>query len=121
MINLDDQLNQFEKVGDKFSKLPLYLTDFHGSQKIANVMEAMSHAVYVHDITHVIIDNMQFMLGAHPSIDPFKVQDSTIQLMRQFATAHNCHVTLVIHPRKESEAMLSTNSIYGGAKATQEA
>ena len=32
MINLDDQLNQFEKVGDKFSKLPLYLTDFHGSQ-----------------------------------------------------------------------------------------
>lgn len=45
-------------------------------------MEAMSHAVYVHDITHVIIDNMQFMLGAHPSIDPFKVQDSTIQLMR---------------------------------------
>ena len=27
----------------------------------------------------------------------------------------------MIHPRTESEAMLSTDSIYGGAKATQEA
>ena len=40
---------------------------------------------------------------------------------RRFATAHNCHVTLVIHPRKESEESLSANSIFGGAKATQEA
>ena len=31
------------------------------------------------------------------------------------------HVTLVIHPRKENEEKLSTNSIYGGGKATQEA
>lgn len=40
---------------------------------------------------------------------------------RRFATAHNCHVTLVIHPRKETEEILTTNSIFGGAKATQEA
>ena len=30
-------------------------------------------------------------------------------------------MTLVIHPRKEDEAMLTANSIFGGAKATQEA
>ena len=35
---------------------------------------------------------------------------------------HNVHVTLVIHPRKEdSEIPLTTSSIFGGAKATQEA
>ena len=30
-------------------------------------------------------------------------------------------MTLVIHPRKEDGEMLTTNSIFGGAKATQEA
>ena len=40
---------------------------------------------------------------------------------RKFATSHNCHVTLVIHPRKEDEDLLTANSIFGGAKATQEA
>jgi len=30
-------------------------------------------------------------------------------------------VSLVIHPRKEDEEVLTTNSIFGGAKATQEA
>ena len=41
---------------------------------------------------------------------------------RNFATQYNCHVTLVIHPRKEKEAEeLTANSIFGGAKASQEA
>merc|ERR1712029_627114 len=37
------------------------------------------------------------------------------------ASLHNIHLTLVIHPRKEDEPILTTNSIFGGAKATQEA
>ena len=44
-----------------------------------------------------------------------------IQQFRKFATVHNVHVTLVIHPRKEDEEILTANSIFGGAKATQEA
>lgn len=44
-----------------------------------------------------------------------------IQKFRKFATLHNVHVTLVIHPRKEDADRLTTNSIFGGAKATQEA
>ena len=44
-----------------------------------------------------------------------------IHKFRKFATLHNVHVTLVIHPRKECEDLLSCNSIFGGAKATQEA
>lgn len=35
---------------------------------------------------------------------------------------YNCHVTMIIHPRKErSDEELSTSSIFGSAKASQEA
>lgn len=44
-----------------------------------------------------------------------------VQQFRKFATLHNVHVTLVIHPRKEDDERLTANSIFGGAKATQEA
>jgi twinkle protein len=40
----------------------------------------------------------------------------------RFATDKNVHVTLVVHPRKEDENVrLGLASIFGGAKATQEA
>ena len=42
-------------------------------------------------------------------------------MFRKFATLHNVHVTLVIHPRKDMEERLTIHSIFGGGKATQEA
>ena len=102
----------------------------------------MAHAVYLYDISHVIIDNIQFMMGMSTAYDRFFAQDmvrqcivnnmyffmicmylslQVIHKFRKFATLHNVHVTLVIHPRKEMDEMLSANSIFGGAKATQEA
>lgn len=52
----------------------------------------------------------------------FDAQESALERLRQFASARNVHITLVIHPRKESaESKLSMNSIFGTAKATQEA
>lgn len=63
----------------------------------------MSHAVYVHDISHVIIDNLQFMMGTlneNSSLDRYHRQDQIIGSFRRFATDNNVHVTLVIHPRK---------------------
>ena len=44
-----------------------------------------------------------------------------IEKFRKFATLHDVHVTLVIHPRKEISEHLTGDSIFGGAKATQEA
>jgi len=85
----------------------------------------MSHAVYVHDIAHVIVDNLQFMLGvdASPSssaaLDRFYRQDVVISAFRKFATMMNCHVTLVIHPRKvcigcsNIEAWYNYRLVYG--------
>ncbi|XP_057372006.1 twinkle mtDNA helicase-like [Daphnia carinata] len=114
----------FNVVADEFEKLPMYFLAFHGQQDVTSVLEAMSHAVYVHDISHVVIDNLQFMMGTssseHSSMDRFYKQDQIIGSFRRFATDNNVHITLVIHPRKEVDE-LSTSSIFGGAKASQEA
>lgn len=79
----------------------------------------------MHDIAHVIIDNLQFMMGTTEDakhMDRFWKQDAIISAFRTFATKRNCHVTLVIHPRKErDDEDLTTSSIFGGAKASQEA
>lgn len=85
----------------------------------------MSHAVYIHDIAHIVVDNLQFMMGLDNTgmaSDRFLKQDQIIAAFRKFATHMNCHVTLVIHPRKENETdNLTVSSIFGSAKASQEA
>ena len=61
----------------------------------------MSHAVYVHDIAHVIVDNLQFMMGTDTNAaSRYLRQEQNIAAFRKFATNMNCHITLVIHPRK---------------------
>ncbi|CAB4007414.1 twinkle, mitochondrial isoform X3, partial [Paramuricea clavata] len=54
--------------------------------------------------------------------DRFHAQNVAISEFRKFATSKNVHVTIVIHPRKEGDdAELQTASIFGSAKASQEA
>ncbi|KFB51804.1 pom1 [Anopheles sinensis] len=122
---LDENLSEFEQWADAFERLPIYFMTFHGQQPIKLVMEAIEHAQYVHDIQHVIIDNLQFMMGVQEDtkhLDRYWKQDAIIASFRTFATKRNCHVTLVIHPRKERDTdELTTSSIFGGAKASQEA
>lgn len=121
----DENLLEFDFWANQFETLPIYFMTFHGQQQIKVVMEAIEHAQYVHDINHVIIDNVQFMMGIGDDVknmDRFWKQDVIISAFRTFATKKNCHVTLVIHPRKEKDSEdLTTSSIFGGAKATQEA
>ncbi|XP_050541332.1 mitochondrial DNA helicase isoform X3 [Daktulosphaira vitifoliae] len=119
-------LNLFDALADEFEKLPLYFMTFHGSQPLNTVMDAVLNAAYVYDIGHVVIDNVQFMMGIgskyNMGSERFWQQDTVIAEFRNFATYTNCHVTLVIHPRKEKDVeQLSISSIFGTAKATQEA
>ncbi|XP_021101283.1 twinkle protein, mitochondrial isoform X4 [Heterocephalus glaber] len=88
-----------------------------------SVIDTMQHAVYVYDVCHVVIDNLQFMMGHEQlSTDRIAAQDYIVGAFRKFATENNCHVTLVIHPRKEDDDKeLQTASIFGSAKASQEA
>ncbi|KAM9336512.1 twinkle mtDNA helicase [Symphorus nematophorus] len=123
MQRLEENLEQYDFWADKFEELPLYFMTFHGQQNIKTVLDTMQHAVYMYDINHVIIDNLQFMMGQENlSVDKFAVQDHIIGAFRKFATNTSCHVTLIIHPRKEEDDReLQTASIFGSAKASQEA
>uniref|UniRef100_A0A4W6C5C5 Twinkle mtDNA helicase n=1 Tax=Lates calcarifer TaxID=8187 RepID=A0A4W6C5C5_LATCA len=123
MQRLEENLEQYDFWADKFEELPLYFMTFHGQQNIKTVLDTMQHAVYLYDINHVIIDNLQFMMGQENlSIDKYAVQDHIIGAFRKFATNTSCHVTLIIHPRKEEDDReLQTASIFGSAKASQEA
>ncbi|XP_061563698.1 twinkle protein, mitochondrial [Cololabis saira] len=123
MQRLEENLEQYDFWADKFEELPLYFMTFHGQQNIKTVLETMHHAVYLYDINHVVIDNLQFMMGQENlSVDKFAVQDHIIGVFRKFATNSSCHVTLIIHPRKEEDDReLQTASIFGSAKASQEA
>lgn len=103
--------------------------------QVDHVIETMNYARYVYDVEHVVLDNLQFMMngvgagiGAAARRRPvgnferFEAQEAALDEFRKFATQHNVHVTLVIHPRKEDEgAPLSMASVFGTAKATQEA
>ncbi|XP_048407066.1 twinkle protein, mitochondrial [Stegostoma tigrinum] len=123
MQRLDDQLEKYDEWADKFENLPLYFMTFHGQHSIKSVIDTMQHAVYMYDISHVIIDNLQFMMGQeHFTIDKFSAQDYIVGTFRKFATDNSCHVTLIIHPRKEDDNKeLQAASIFGTAKASQEA
>ena len=65
----------------------------------------MSEAVQRHEVSHVVIDNLQFMLGSGSSLitDCYAAQNHAISQFRRFASLHNIHVSLVVHPRKVSE------------------
>jgi len=71
----------------------------------------MGNAVAIHNIQHVIIDNLQFMMGMdYSNGDRFFKQDTLIHRFRKFATNNKCHVTIVIHPRKVRNI---ENRLYG--------
>ncbi|XP_037087742.1 twinkle protein, mitochondrial-like [Pollicipes pollicipes] len=129
---LDKNLDKFEQAADEFEKLPMWFHDVSLVQQSvvtnrigreSRARTAMAHAAYVHDIGHVVLDNLQFMMGpGERGTDRFFEQDSVISRFRRFATMKNCHVTLVIHPRKErDDDELGLASVFGGARATQEA
>ena len=88
-MNLEKHLDKFHFWADKMEHIPMYFMSFHGAEDIFTVIEvchhftiivwmmslgeppliplhhqAMSHAAYVYDIRHVIIDNLQFMTGS---------------------------------------------------------
>eukprot|EP00186_Timspurckia_oligopyrenoides_P002954 CAMPEP_0182450230 /NCGR_PEP_ID=MMETSP1172-20130603/39874_1 /TAXON_ID=708627 /ORGANISM="Timspurckia oligopyrenoides, Strain CCMP3278" /LENGTH=494 /DNA_ID=CAMNT_0024647767 /DNA_START=513 /DNA_END=1997 /DNA_ORIENTATION=- len=113
----------FEEWAELFEQLPIYFLKFTGSVPIDRVIDAMEYANYVFDVSHVVLDNLQFMTGGQGrGMDRFEVMDSALQKIREFASGSGSHVTLVIHPRKESERdELTIGSVFGSAKATQEA
>ena len=56
-------------------------------------------------IEHVIIDNLQFLIGqsggdGKSAVERSYQQEQFVSLMRRLATERKIHVTIVINPRK---------------------
>ncbi|GMF16707.1 unnamed protein product [Phytophthora lilii] len=121
--NLSGDVKAFEAAADRFEALPMYFLRFFGSTDVDEVLDAMEYAVYAYDVQHILLDNVQFMMaGQGRGFDKFERQDAALDKFRKFASAKNVHLTLVIHPRKEQEDQdLTLTSVFGTAKATQEA
>ena len=122
-ITPDISHKQFEAIANRFQQLPLYYLRFFGSTQLEQILDAMEYSVYAYDVQHIILDNLQFMMGtSSKGYERFDAQERALQEFRKFATAQNVHLTLVIHPRKEPEEQaLNISSVFGTAKATQEA
>lgn len=126
-VNLRKDLSKFPAASTEFQRLPMYFLDVHGPvDRMEDVFATLNIAVQQLGIQHVIVDNLQFMIGLgsanSTALDRFIEQDKAVQRLRRFATQTKCHVTLVVHPRKEAgDELLTVQSIYGGGKVTQEA
>lgn len=126
--SISDNIDEFSYWAAEFEKLPLYFLTYHGEEPFKNVIKTMENCVKELGVNHILIDNIQFMIGgqlfgsSNAKFDRFQYQDAVIGECRKFATKHNCHITLVIHPRKEQfNEDLTNMSVFGGGKATQEA
>ena len=91
------QMTALMSLADKFESLPMYFMKFHGGSDVDDVLDAMEYAAYVHDVEHVILDNMQFMIsrqaidGKGSTFDKFDMQDIAIEKFRKFASDYNVH------------------------------
>ncbi|CAH8501858.1 unnamed protein product [Schistosoma mattheei] len=104
--------------------IPIYFMNLHGAQSLTEVLKTMEVGVKDSGVEHIVIDNLQFLLGAGDGafVERFQRQDHYVQKLRAFATEKGTHVTIVAHPRKEETGrLLSINSLYGGGKISQEA
>ncbi|KAG8183233.1 hypothetical protein JTE90_014408 [Oedothorax gibbosus] len=123
--SLVDNVDSYGHWAEEFRKIPMFFLNFHGPRTLKRILKAMANAVIVYNVQHIVIDNLQFMMNMEDysaSLDQLRRQDQVFGAFREFASRWNCHVTLVIHPRKEPEfSELSNTSISGTAKATQEA
>lgn len=107
----------------EFCDYPLHFMNFYGSTQVEVVFQALEHAIYAYDVQVICIDNLQFMLSLQAEgARKFDLQEKVINDLRRLATERNVHIFLIIHPKKvEDECNLNVASIFGSAKATQEA
>jgi len=106
---------------DRFEDVPMYFAPHTRSENPVQFINMLHRAQREVQPGHIIIDNLQFIMGAGGG-ERFDIQDRFVVELRRFATECNVHVSLVCHPRKHDAGWpLQLDSIYGGVRLTQEA
>ena len=114
----------FEHTADRMAQIPLRFLRFFGSAELDSVVDSLEYAIQKHGVQHIVLDNLQFMIGTPGrGVDRFDLQDTAVARFRRLASERDVHVTVVIHPRKNNpnDTTLTMQSVFGTAKATQEA
>lgn len=91
--------HHMERVGEwasRFEELPLYFMNYYGTRDIDEVLATIKYAVYMYDIEHVVIDNLQFMVHVRPHGDKFQAMDEAIAKFRSCASEHGVHITVSV-------------------------
>uniref|UniRef100_A0A915AV93 SF4 helicase domain-containing protein n=2 Tax=Parascaris univalens TaxID=6257 RepID=A0A915AV93_PARUN len=119
-------LDRFERTkGD----LVIMKVDEFRDKTISQIAAAIKSQVIAGGIQHVVIDNLQFLIGLATmsdekanALERFNQQDRFVGLLRSIATDYGPHITLVVHPRKtDSDTDLDIQHFGGSARVTQEA
>lgn len=82
--NKEQMLAAVESIADRFENLPMYFMKFHGGSDVDDSLDAMEYATYVHDVQHILLDNLQFMISRNSvsyrgGFDKFDMQDITLE------------------------------------------
>ncbi|GBN40771.1 Twinkle protein, mitochondrial [Araneus ventricosus] len=119
-------VEEYEKVSTDFNCLPIFFLDLNNEKlTLDEVLNVIGNAVKSRSVSHLVVDNMQCFLNlanvTFSGFDYLKTQDQIFGSLRDIAAKNNCHVTIVIHPRKESTIKeLHNSSIAGTGMAIQQ-
>lgn len=83
-FNVEEHLDRFEAISERFATLPLRFLRFFGTTDLDEVIDAMEYANNVYDVKHIIIDNLQFMMGHSQHFNKFDQQD-LVRFFRNFS------------------------------------
>lgn len=120
-FNERQKLSEFDSAWQKFADLPIYLLDFYGATELQKILDAIDYSIDVYDVRHIVIDNMQFLMGAVRGNEKFDMQDVIIGELRNLATKRSVHISLICHPRKVIEGKpLTENDLFGSGRVSQD-
>jgi twinkle protein len=115
-------IDKFDQTFERLASLPLWFMRFHGATKLEDVIDAMDYAVSVLDVRHIIIDNLQFMIGTIVGNEKFDQQNRVIDMVRDFKKERQIHVSLLAHPRKyDANKEMTEMDLFGSVKLSQDA
>ena len=92
----DDELDaSLNWLGDR-----LWIYDHIGDQKLKEVLDVLLYARRRYGATQLIIDSLM-MLSVDG--DDYNEQARITKKLKEFARDHNCHIHMVVHPKKAKE------------------
>lgn len=62
-LDLTQWTELVKKYIEDFSSLPLQFMKYYGSTDPEELFATLDYAVYEHDVAHIVLDNLQFMLS----------------------------------------------------------